>query len=129
VEKKKVYIAEDDLNILFALNTMLEDAGYDVLISHCGSPMLKTDLPSTDLFILDNRMPDVDGIDVCRHLKSQPSTKHVPVIMISAFRNFGSQAIRAGVDEFLEKPFDMGTLLRLVAKHTANTTNDNLVNK
>ena len=61
-DKKKVYLAEDDLEILFALNTMLENAGYDVVVSHCGAPMLKANLPSADLFILDNKMPDIDGV-------------------------------------------------------------------
>jgi two-component system, OmpR family, alkaline phosphatase synthesis response regulator PhoP len=124
MEKKKVYVAEDDLNILFALNTMLEDAGYDVLISHCGAPMLKASLPSTDLFILDNRMPDIDGIEVCRHLKSQPETMHVPVIMISAVPEIKSKAMKAGVDAFLGKPFEMHALLELVAKHTSSPRQD-----
>jgi CheY-like chemotaxis protein len=119
VEKKKVYVAEDDLDILFALNTMLEDAGYDVLMSHCGAPILNENLPSTDLFILDNKMPDFTGIDLCRHLKSRSNTKHIPVIMISAFRNNATQALKAGVDDYLEKPFQMKDLLKLVEKHTA----------
>jgi CheY-like chemotaxis protein len=116
--KKKVYVAEDDLDILFALNTMLEDAGYDVLLSHCGSPVLQKNLPPTDLFILDKRMPDVDGIDVCKHLRAQPSTKNVPVIMISASRNLADQALKAGANDFVEKPFQMNYLLQLVAKYT-----------
>jgi CheY-like chemotaxis protein len=119
--KKKVYVAEDDLNILFALDIMLEDAGYDVLLSHCGSPMMETNLPAADLFILDNRMPDVNGIDVCRHLKSQSTTQHIPVIMISAVSHVKPQAVRAGVDDFLEKPFQMPELLRLVSKHIAGS--------
>jgi CheY-like chemotaxis protein len=118
LEKKKVYVAEDDLNILFALNTMLVEAGYDVIMSHCGAAMLKRDLPAADVFILDNRMPDVNGVDVCRHLKSQPATKDIPVIMISAHRSIGAQARNAGVDDFLEKPFEMRDLLELVSKHT-----------
>ena len=117
-QKKKVYVAEDDLNILFALDTMLEDAGYDVILSHCGAPIMQDNLPRADLFILDKMMPDVDGMEVCRHLKSQLSTKSVPVIMISALRNFGNQALRAGVDDYLEKPFQMQELLKMVAKHT-----------
>lgn len=121
-EKKTVYIAEDDLNILFAINTMLEEAGYDVVMSHCGAAMLKSDLPPADVFILDNRMPDVDGIEVCRHLKAQPATRNVPIIMISAFNNAGMQARSAGVDDFLEKPFQMKDLLHLVAKHTSTET-------
>jgi CheY-like chemotaxis protein len=119
--KKKIYVAEDDLDILFALNTMLEDAGYDVLLSHCGSPVLQRNLPPTDLFILDKRMPDVDGLDVCRHLRAQASTKDVPVIMISAIRNFEDQALKAGANHFIEKPFQMNQLLQLVAKYTMAT--------
>jgi CheY-like chemotaxis protein len=116
--KKKVYVAEDDLNILFALEVMLEEAGYEVTLSHCGNPILENYLPATDLFILDNFMPGVNGIDVCRHLKNQSATEHIPVIMISAIRNSGPQARKAGVDEFLEKPFQMQQLLQLVAKYT-----------
>lgn len=71
LNKKKVYIAEDDLNILFALDTILENAGYDVIMSHCGAPIMQKKLARADLFILDKLMPDVDGIEVCRHLKSQ----------------------------------------------------------
>ena len=117
LEKRKVYVAEDDLNILFALETMLEGAGYDVTLSHRGSPMLVKNPPITDLYILDNRMPDINGIEVCMHLKSQAATRHIPVIMISAFRNAGRVAFDAGVDDYLEKPFKMNDLLQLVAKH------------
>lgn len=117
--KKKVYIAEDDLNILFALNTMLEDAGYDVLLSHCGERMLASNLPATDVFILDKLMPGVDGIQVCKHLRKHPHTKDTPVIMISASRNSATEAYAAGVNDFLEKPFQMRKLLELVAKHTS----------
>lgn len=123
IMKKKIYVAEDDLNILFALETMLEDAGYDVLPFHCGAPMLQENLPAADLFIVDKLMPDVDGLDVCRHLKSRADTKDVPLIMISALRNFKRQALREGVDDFLEKPFKMDSLLKLVAKHTQKNTN------
>jgi CheY-like chemotaxis protein len=121
--KKKIYVAEDDLNILFALDTMLEDAGYDVVPFHCGAPMLQENLPAADLFIVDKLMPDVDGMDVCRYLKKRPETRDVPVIMISAVRSFGREALREGVDDFLEKPFQMETLLKLVAKHTQKSTN------
>jgi CheY-like chemotaxis protein len=119
--KKKVYIAEDDLHILFALNVMLEEAGYDVLLSHYGAPILNETLPLADIFILDNRMPDINGMEICRHLKSQASTRHIPVIMISAMENIKRRAKSAGVDEFLQKPFQMQDLLALVSKHTTTT--------
>jgi CheY-like chemotaxis protein len=116
VMKKKIYLAEDDLDILFALNTILEDAGYDVILSHCGTPMLQKNIPATDVFILDKRMPDVDGIMVCKHLRQQAATQSVPVIMISASRDAKDQALKAGVNYYLPKPFQMHDLLDLVSK-------------
>jgi CheY-like chemotaxis protein len=118
--KKRIYLVEDDLHILFALNAMLEDAGYDVILSHCGAPMLQENLPATDLFILDKRMPDIDGIELSRHLRAQKATQHTPIVMISASRNFSQQALKAGVNDCLEKPFQMQDLLKVVAKYTNN---------
>jgi CheY-like chemotaxis protein len=118
LRKKKVYVAEDDLDILFAMNTILEDAGYEVLLSHCGKPMMESKLPATDLFILDRLMPDTDGLDICQHLRSHKETKNIPVIMISASRNLGPKALAAGANDYLEKPFQMQDLLRIVSKHT-----------
>ena len=117
--KKKVYVVEDDLSLLFALNTMLEGAGYDVILSHCGNPMMQKHLPKTDLIVLDRRMPDVDGIEICRHLRAQADTAATPIIMISAHHNFIRDAYNAGVNDCLAKPFDMQELLKLVSKHTA----------
>jgi CheY-like chemotaxis protein len=125
VPKKKVYLADDDLHILFSLNALLEEAGYDVLISHCGTPMLQPNLPSTDIFVLDNLMPDVNGLDVCRHLKTQEQTKHIPVIMMSARSGTSAKALRAGADCFLEKPFQMRDLLKAVAEHTSSEADVN----
>jgi CheY-like chemotaxis protein len=121
--KKRVFVAEDDLNILFALNTILEDAGYDVIVSHCGNAMMRRDLPAADLFILDKGMPDIDGIAVCQHLRAQQATREVPILMISAIRNFKEQAYKAGVNYCLEKPFQMKELLSLVARYTGNGGN------
>ena len=117
VAKKKIYLVEDDLDVLFTLNTMLEKAGYDVLMSHCGKPVMENS-PATDLYILDNAMPDVDGLEICRHLRSRDETKDIPVIMISALRNIASKAKAAGANYFLEKPVPMNELLRIVSECT-----------
>lgn len=116
--RKKVYLVENDLDVLFALNTTLEEAGYDVLLSHCARPLMEEKLPPTDLFILDKCMHDGDGLEICSKLRSRSETRHIPVIMTSAARNGHDQAVAAGVDEFLIKPFDTGHLLRMVSKHT-----------
>jgi CheY-like chemotaxis protein len=117
-EKKKVYLVEDDLDILFTLNLMLEDAGYDVLMSHSAKPLMERKLPETDVFILDKMMSDGDGLDICQHLRANSDTKNTPVIMITAAHNCYSKAVAAGVNDFLKKPFDMQDLLKMVSKYT-----------
>jgi CheY-like chemotaxis protein len=77
-------------------------------------------LPDTNLFILDKRLPDIDGIEVCKHLRAQSATRDIPILMISASRNFGQQASKAGANDHLEKPFQMRELLDLVSKYTSH---------
>jgi CheY-like chemotaxis protein len=115
--RQKIYIAEDDPDISMAMNILLKDAGYEVQLSPVAKPLLEDAPIVADLVILDRRMPDVDGIDVCHHLRAQDSTRDIPVIMISATRNFKQQALNAGVDDYLEKPFQMHDLLSVVSKH------------
>jgi hypothetical protein len=57
IRRKKVYVAEDDLNILFSLDVMLEEAGYEVMLSPCGSPIMENYQPGADLFILITGCP------------------------------------------------------------------------
>jgi CheY-like chemotaxis protein len=126
LRKKRITVAEDDLEILFAINVMLENAGYDVVLSHCGRPLLTELKEVPDLIILDKLMPDVDGLEICRQLRSNANTKDVPVIMISAAHNFKIKALEGGVNECLEKPFQMQDLLRLVSKYTQADQSESL---
>ena len=114
--RKKIYIAEDDPDILFTLSRMLEEAGYQVRVASSGAPILSGNYSWVDLFILDNAMPDIDGLEICRHLRSQNATKDTPVIVISAQPKAASEAIEAGVNDYIEKPFEMHYLLNLVSR-------------
>lgn len=116
--KKKIYIAEDDPDILFSLSAMLENAGYHVRASSKGQPILDGSFSTVDLFILDKQMPDVDGLDICRHLRGRSATRDVPVIVISAHPKTGNEALNAGADDYIEKPFEMHYLLNVVARYT-----------
>jgi CheY-like chemotaxis protein len=69
---------------LFALSFILEDASYHVRAFSGAAQMLEGNLSRIDLFILDKQMPDVDGLDVCRYLRTQPATRDTPLILISA---------------------------------------------
>jgi DNA-binding response OmpR family regulator len=72
----------------------------------------KIDLPH--LFILDKDMPLIDGFALCKYLKVKEETKNIPVIMISAYHKLKIKAKEVGVDEFLEKPFDVKQLLNVI---------------
>lgn len=117
--KKKVYLVENDLNALFSMNVMLENAGYDVLLSHSAMPLMEETLPPTDLFILDKGMPDGDTLQLYRKLRSRAATRNIPVILLSTHEEVDA-AIVEELTGFLEKPFEMDDLLRLVSRYTMN---------
>jgi CheY-like chemotaxis protein len=75
----------------------------------------KKDWP--DLFFLDIDMPVIDGLAICKYLKLNNATKDIPVIMISAYHKLKSKAQAAGVDDFIEKPFEVKNLLQVIGKY------------
>ena len=116
--KKKVYLVEDDLDTLFALNAMLEKAGYDVLLSHSARRLMEEHLPETDLFILDRCLADGDGLQIYKKLREHPETRLTPVIMMSASEEAHAEATAAGLSEFIQKPFSSRAFLTLVSRNT-----------
>jgi putative two-component system response regulator len=110
----RILIADDEPVARRLLRRVLEPAGYEVLESASGKEALacaRSDRP--DLLILDIDMPDMDGIEVCRAIKSDPDTHLTPVIHITGLtdRTQRLEALEAGSDEFLGKPFDIEELL------------------
>jgi DNA-binding response OmpR family regulator len=114
---KKILVAEDDQDILFILQMILNDAGYKVEPLPEGTSIIgrKKDWP--DLFILDKDMPIIDGLAICKYLRANKETKDIPIIMISAFHKLKNKAREAGVDDFIEKPFHLKDLLDTVNKY------------
>jgi CheY-like chemotaxis protein len=70
-----------------------------------------------DLLLLDIWMSGMDGKEICKHLKSQEVTKHIPIIMISANKDTQKIAFECGADDFIAKPFQMKNLLQKVAQY------------
>jgi DNA-binding response OmpR family regulator len=114
--RKKILIVEDDPDILNALSIMLE-RDYDVMAYDSPLKILRDNFTIPDLFILDKRMPEMDGLDVCRFLRANPATSNIPIVVISASPEFGMPALQAGATDFLSKPFDIDDLLALVRKY------------
>ncbi|MGH9055781.1 MAG: response regulator transcription factor [Acidimicrobiales bacterium] len=105
---RTVLVADDDRDIRDLVAFKLEQAGYRVLRAADGAEALRmatADPP--DIAILDLMMPAVSGIDVCRALREQDETAHVPVILLTARAQERDvqHGFASGADDYVTKPF------------------------
>jgi DNA-binding response OmpR family regulator len=114
--KRRIIIVEDDPAISDILSIMLKRNGFDVEEFILGEPLMRELKTLPDLFLLDKQLTDIDGLEICRHLKTEPATREIPVIIVSATPDLQSQAFDAGADAFIEKPFTSRTLLGKIAE-------------
>lgn len=114
---KKILVVDDDESITEVIQIVLEGEGYATEISFDGSciPAFPNNLP--DLILLDILLHSKDGRKICRQLKSDPKTSHIPVIVLSAHSDTGQLANDCGADDFIEKPFDVDVLISTVEKY------------
>ncbi len=112
---KRILIVEDnDLN-RDVLSRRLMARGYDVLQAADGHECLTlAGHGQPDLILMDLGMPEVDGWECTRRLKSDPATSAIPIIALTAhaMRGDREKALAAGCDEFDTKPIDFGGLLK-----------------
>jgi DNA-binding response OmpR family regulator len=109
---KTIMICDDDAGILEMLAIILEDSGYQV-IAEQNSLNLYSLIEKTmpDLLLLDLWMPVLSGDQVLVHLRSQPETAALPVIVLSASTDGPEIASKAGATGYIAKPFDIDHLL------------------
>lgn len=110
---KKVMIIEDDPAIMDVLRLLFTRAGYQAAAYTNGNFLLEGTFEIPDLFIIDKQLSGVDGLEICRHLKNGPLTRHLPIIVLSATPHLQLQIKQAGADAFLEKPFSNQHLLQV----------------
>lgn len=111
IEPKRIVIADDDKSILEAMTMILEDEGYVVETVRNGAEVEKHLDAAVGVLLLDIRMSGIDGSELCKHLKRQPATSHIPIILFSANREIQHIAQEAGANDFLVKPFELSLLL------------------
>jgi len=112
-----VLAVDDQPANLRLLDAVLAPRGYRVITASSGAEALALfETEDIDLVLLDVVMPEMDGYEVCRRIRSNPSTEFLPVVMITAS---GSEqrlnALVSGADDFITKPFDQNELLARVA--------------
>ena len=111
---EKILIVDDDLESLRLISLMLQRRGYEVTAAQSGEQALsKIENENPNLIILDVMMPGMDGYEVCRHLRADPQTSHLPVIMFTAKTLVGDKVagFQAGADDYVTKPIHPAELV------------------
>lgn len=111
-----VLVVDDDSDIARFIEINLRLEGFDVLLAADGEEALEVITRAVpDLLLLDVMMPKIDGVELCRRLRADPRTAHVPVIMLTAKSLPVDKVVglTAGADDYIIKPFDT---LELVAR-------------
>lgn len=114
---KKIFIVEDELDFLSTLRERLEFEGFVVATAVDGGEALKKiQEEKPDLILLDIMLPELNGYQVCRELKSNPETKTIPVVVVTAKSQESDKfwAKETGADDYLTKPFEMEELLQKI---------------
>ncbi len=107
--RPKILLVDDRPEGLELLMTFLPPTEYDHICASAGLDCLeKTRSLDPDLILLDIRLPDLDGYEICRRLRRDPALAEIPVILITAYNEPEARlkGLEAGADDFITKPFD-----------------------
>ena len=117
-EGRKVLVIDDNPGILFVMRKALELKGYEVHTSDKFTGVDAVQKIAPDLMYLDISLMGKDGREVSRELKGDERTKHIPIIILTAYPNADELAKESGADGYLSKPFELADLWAMTAKHT-----------
>ena len=112
-EKSRILIVEDDLDLSEMLNAYFSVQGYEVKTAAWGEEAVKVSAESDpDLIVLDIRLPDIDGYEVCRRVRTNRRTQHTPIIFLTEKRDRVDKlaGLELGVVDYITKPFDIQEL-------------------
>jgi len=120
----RIYIIDDDKDLLDVVKSSLRRKGFNVSTFaqwETANEAIKHVKPQ--VILLDVFLSGIDGLDVCQKLKSSPYSKHIPILLFSAFPKIAETAIHDyGADDFIAKPFevnDLVTKLHLILSKSA----------
>jgi CheY-like chemotaxis protein len=115
---RKVLVIDDDIRNVFALTSTLEQRGMKVVFAENGREGIERlhQHPNTDVVLLDIMMPEMDGYQTARAIRSMPRFEHLPIISLTAKAMKGDRekAIAAGASDYITKPVDVDQLLSMM---------------
>ena len=115
-----ILIIEDDKDILDMMTYILNDDGFRVVTSLDVVSLTYLKELNPSLILLDNRLTEGFGRDLCIKIKSDNFTRHFPVILVSAVKELAQIAAESGANAYLYKPFDLEELVSLVRRFVVN---------
>lgn len=122
MDKPRILIVEDDSDLSEMLSAYFRVQNYDVLVAAWGGEALRISREEpVSLIMLDIRLPDIDGYEICRQLRSNRQTQDTPIIFLTEKRDRVDklQGLELGVVDYITKPFDIQEL-RLRVRNAIN---------
>lgn len=119
MSRKKILIVEDEESLLRLESILLTSKGYDVKGVPNGQAALDAIASQKpDLILLDIMLPEIDGFEVCRRIKTAKDTSHIPVIMLTAKKcqDDFSRGQEVGADWYITKPFKSSMVIETIQR-------------
>lgn len=116
LEDRTILIVDDDVRNIFALTAALETQGAKIQTARNGKEALDKLSPSIDLVLMDIMMPEMDGYEAMRRIRTMEDYKELPILALTAkaMRDDKQKCIEAGANDYLSKPIEMEKLLSLI---------------
>ncbi len=114
-----LYIEDNEQN-LYLVTFILQSAGYEVLQARSGQEGIQTAAGSLpDLILLDIQLPEMDGYEIARRLRSNPALRRTPLVAVTSYAMVGDRekALASGCDGYIEKPIDPETFIAQMERH------------
>jgi len=117
---KKVLVVEDNEQNRYLMQFMLEQSGYEVVMADSGAQAIVMAVQERpDLILMDIQLPDTDGLDVTRQIRSSEADGNVPIVAVTSFAMVGDRekALAAGCSGYIEKPINPETFLEEIGRY------------
>lgn len=115
---KKILIIDDDEDILEILEIVFQDSGFEVILSRVGLDVDFISVLHPDIILLDVRIAGSQkkGTEICKDIKANHKTRHLPVFLFSAEPDLPDMAIACEADSYISKPFAIDSLVAKVSE-------------
>ena len=118
LDRKKVLLADDDMRNVFALTSLLEEQGMEIIAAENGREALSMldQNRDVDIVLMDIMMPEMDGYETMQHIRAEPRYKKLPIIALTAKAMTGDRekCLEAGASDYITKPIDSNKLFSLM---------------